>query len=184
MNKTYTLKELADIGAKAAQEELPATCFEMIVGLKVTYPEHSKAREAFTKAILDAIGYQLPKDEEREAFEKWYECVPTFGEAKEVIFASWKAGREELRKAINKWQDDVLMGETSTECDTVEELDMLFRTENSMQHQMTADAPWQRVGDCYEDGCESARHNVKAVPAAAGSSESNPMPGPPLGTSE
>ena len=60
------------------------------------------------------------------------------------------------------WQDDVLMGETSTECDTVEELDMLFRTENSMQHQMTADAPWQRVGDCYEDGCESARHNNEA----------------------
>lgn len=58
------------------------------------------------------------------------------------------------------WQNDVLMGETSTECDKIEELDMIFRTENSMQHQITADAPWQRIGDCYKDGCESARHNV------------------------
>lgn len=100
MNKTYTLKELADIGAKAAQEELPATCFEMIVGLKVTYPEHSKAREAFTKAILDAIGYEFPKDPEREAFEKWLEANPSQSSNGD-LFLAWKAGREELRKELS-----------------------------------------------------------------------------------
>lgn len=61
------------------------------------------------------------------------------------------------------WQDDKLIGETSTECDTVEALDLIFRTDNSMQNQITVDAPWQRVGDCYEEDCESARHNVKGM---------------------
>ena len=103
MNKIYTLKELADIGAKRAHSCLDGYCMQCNANAgNYKLPEHENARIAFTKAILDAIGYQLPKDEEREAFEKWYECVPTFGEAKEVIFASWKAGREELRKAINK----------------------------------------------------------------------------------
>ena len=97
MNKNFTLKELADIGARAAQEELPRTCFEMIVGLIVRYPEHAKAREAFTKAILDAIGYELPKDEEREAFDAW--CKANHKLATTDQLEAWKAGREELRKA-------------------------------------------------------------------------------------
>lgn len=100
MNKTYTLKELADIGAKASLQHITGTYAAMAVSDRSSAWERERpAREAFTKAILDAIGYQLPKDEEREAFEKWYECAQTFGEAKEVIFASWKAGREELRKS-------------------------------------------------------------------------------------
>lgn len=98
MSKTYTLKELADIGARAAQEELPRTCFEMIVGLIVRYPEHAKAREAFAQAILDAIGYELPKDEEREAFEVW--CASNSKPATEGGFEIWKSAREELRKAM------------------------------------------------------------------------------------
>ena len=59
-------------------------------------------------------------------------------------------------------QDDELIGETLTECDTVKKLDLIFRIENAMQHQITADSPWQRVGDCYKENCESASHNAAA----------------------
>lgn len=88
MNKNYTLKELADIGAVAAN-------LDYVLG-KI-------AREAFTKAILDNIGYEFPKDEEREAFERWCELrKPLVNHvlAKEDQFAAWKAGREELRKTV------------------------------------------------------------------------------------
>ena len=87
MNKTYTLKELADIGAEAANAFLPD-------GVRMCL----KAREAFTKAILDAVGYELPKDEEREAFDAWAQ-IPQ-GETQ--AFAEWKAACDELRQAINK----------------------------------------------------------------------------------
>ncbi len=93
MNKNYTLKELADIGARAANSKLPTAKYQMTVGLISTYPEHANAREAFTKAILDAIGYEFPKDEEREAFERWHSGRPN-----PEPFDAWKAGREELRK--------------------------------------------------------------------------------------
>jgi len=59
------------------------------------------------------------------------------------------------------WQDDVLMGETSSACEPITDLDLMFRAEYAMHHMITTDAPWQPVGDCYEDGCESARHNAK-----------------------
>ena len=86
MNKNYTLKELADIGAVAAN-------LDYVLG--------EIAREAFTKAVLDAIGCEFPKDEEREAFERWQTSnSQTFCDAEEA-FKAWKAGREELRKAIN-----------------------------------------------------------------------------------
>lgn len=92
MSKTYTLKELADIGANAAYMAAKGTKVSLLGD-----SEDQPAREAFTKAILDAIGYQSPKDEEREAFEKW--CKLNGDEAYDDWFIIWKAGREELRKS-------------------------------------------------------------------------------------
>lgn len=94
MNKNYTLKELADIGLNAACQFEPNSQFPL---------SFQNYREAFTKAILDAIGYEFPKDEEREAFAKWWETsnLQTFRNADDA-FKAWKAGREELRRAINK----------------------------------------------------------------------------------
>lgn len=82
-NKNYTLKELTNIGAAAA----------------VRHTVGEIGREAFTKAILDAIGYEFPKDEEREAFSKWWKTsnLYIFCNADDA-FKAWKAGREELRK--------------------------------------------------------------------------------------
>lgn len=79
MNKNYTLKELADMFA-----------FVSIEG----------ARELALKHILDAIGYEFPVDEEREAFDAW--CKANHKLATTDQFEVWKAGREELRRAINK----------------------------------------------------------------------------------
>lgn len=88
MNKNYTLKELADIGLNAACQFEPNSKFPL---------SFQNYREAFTKAILDAIGYQLPKDAEREAFDAW--CNANHKLATTDQFEAWKAGREELRKA-------------------------------------------------------------------------------------
>ena len=102
MNKNYTLKELADIGAKAAEDE----CSTMAVSRgHEDFGIDAQAREAFTKAVLDAIGYEFPKDEEWEAFERWCESrQPLVNHvlAKEDQFAAWKAGREGLRQALAK----------------------------------------------------------------------------------
>lgn len=81
MNKNYTLKELVKVYAE-------------------TYCQ--TGRDAGIKAVLDFIGYELPKDKEREVFEKWCESrQPLVNHvlAKEDQFAAWKAGRDELRKA-------------------------------------------------------------------------------------
>ena len=100
MNKNYTLKELADIGAKAANSCLPDGV-RMCV-LSGAPPHHVVAREAFTKAILDAIGYELPKDEEREAFYAWSNayCKDATTDHQIPMFEAWKAGRELLRKEV------------------------------------------------------------------------------------
>lgn len=95
MNNKYTLKELADIGAKAANSCLPDGV-RMCV-LNGAPHHHVVAREAFTKAILDAIGYKLPKDAEREAFDAWYQAAQ-IPQGETQAFAAWKAGREELLK--------------------------------------------------------------------------------------
>ena len=97
MNKNYTLKELADIGAKAAYSCMPDGV-RMCV-LNGAPPHHVVARQAFTKAVLDAIGYEFPKDEEREAFERWWRAGVAL-HPEEAAFEAWKAGREELRKAV------------------------------------------------------------------------------------
>lgn len=83
----YTLKELTEIGSKAA-------CLDTAGAVDL----HPNCREAFIKAILDAIGYQLPKDEEREAFDKWQK--KTGWDLRDSTFEAWKAGREELRKKL------------------------------------------------------------------------------------
>lgn len=95
MNKNYTLKELADMFASVRREALSNG--QSIEG----------ARELALKHILDAIGYKFPVDEEREAFEKWQKSMlQGFGGDKysfeKATFEAWKAGREELRRAINK----------------------------------------------------------------------------------
>ena len=59
-------------------------------------PHHVVARQAFTKAILDAIGYEFPKNKEREAFDAW--CNANHKLATTDQFEAWKAGREELLK--------------------------------------------------------------------------------------
>lgn len=105
MNKNYTLKELSDIGAKAANSKLPTARYQMTVGLVSTYPDHTEAREAFTKAVLDAIGYEFPKDEEREAFERWLEANPKRSSNDDLLDA-WKAGREGLRQALAKNEEE------------------------------------------------------------------------------
>jgi hypothetical protein len=89
MNKNYTLKELADIGLNAACQFEPNSKFLL---------SFQNYREAFAKAVLDAIGYEFPKDEEREAFEKWLEHHP-MRSSNDDLFEAWQAGREELRRA-------------------------------------------------------------------------------------
>lgn len=78
MNKNYTLKELVKV-----YEE--------------TYCQ--TGRDAGIKAVLDFIGYELPKDEEREAFDVWWKENRIAYCNEEHAFQLWKAGREELRKA-------------------------------------------------------------------------------------
>jgi len=90
MNKNYTLKELADIGLSAACQFEPNSKFPL---------SFQNYREAFVKAILDAIGYEFLKDAEREAFDAWWKANRIAFCNEEHAFQLWKAGREELRKA-------------------------------------------------------------------------------------
>lgn len=93
MNKNYTLKELADIGLSAACQFEPNSKFPL---------SFQNYREAFVKAILDAIGYEFLKDAEREAFYTWWKANRIAFCNEEHAFQLWKAGREELRQTINK----------------------------------------------------------------------------------
>ena len=78
MNKTYTLKELVKV-------------------YKETF--YQTGRDAGIKAVLDFIGYELPKDEEREAFDDWWKANRIAYCNEEHAFQLWKAGRKELLKA-------------------------------------------------------------------------------------
>lgn len=102
MIKTYTLKELADIGAKASLQHITGTYAMAVNDRSSAWERERPAREAFTKAILDAIGYEFPKDEEREAFDAWWKDNKIAYVNEDDAFKAWKAGREELRLAINK----------------------------------------------------------------------------------
>lgn len=90
MKNKYTLKELVDIGLNAACQFEPNSSFPL---------SFQNYQEAFTKAILDAIGYEFPVDKEREAFAKWWATsnLQTFCNAEDA-FKAWKAGREELKR--------------------------------------------------------------------------------------
>ena len=102
MNKNYTLKELAEIGQMSAHMKLDGRSV-MHVDLDDPYFEKDRpAREAFTKAVLDAIGYEFPKDAEREAFDDWSNayCKDATTYYQILMFEAWKAGREELRKGF------------------------------------------------------------------------------------
>lgn len=88
MNKNYTLKELAEIYMGSPMPE--SACTNTI--------------RAGIQKVLDAIGYEFPKDEEREAFERWQKSMlQGFGgdqySFEKAAFEAWKAGREELRRA-------------------------------------------------------------------------------------
>ena len=84
MNKTHTLKELADMFAYERRRAL-TNCQSV-----------EEARLLALRHVLDAIGYEFPKDEEREAFDAW--CAANHKLATTDQFEAWKAGREELLK--------------------------------------------------------------------------------------
>ena len=100
MNKNHTLKELADIGAKAASvTQMYENDTHLVQMNKGSYGfnRDTPARETFAKAVLDAVGYEFPKDEEREAFDAWATANNKLATTDQ--FEAWKAGREELRRA-------------------------------------------------------------------------------------
>lgn len=88
MSKNYTLKELADMFAYKRR------------GALADGQSIEEARMLALKHVLNAIGYEFPKDEEREAFDAW--CNANHKLATTDQFEAWKAGREELRRSINK----------------------------------------------------------------------------------
>lgn len=103
MNKNYTLKELADLFAYKRRGALADG--QSIEGARMLALRH----------VLSAIGYEFPKDEEREAFERWLseqgDGFHPCGDA-DKAFTVWQAGREELRRAQMTAKEP---GETKTE---------------------------------------------------------------------
>lgn len=94
---TPTLSELADIGAKAAHIELHDGAM-LVDASHLFYEDEVKAREAFAKAVLDAVGYTLPVDPEREAFDAWVTSVGW--DLRDSPFEAWKAGRAARDKEV------------------------------------------------------------------------------------
>lgn len=103
---TPTLSELADIGAKAAQvcllDEGDDTSKIVVRANHSCYTADTQAREAFAKAVLDAVGYKLPVDPEREAFDVWVAGLPgaVLEPYREQMFEAWKAGRAARDKEV------------------------------------------------------------------------------------
>lgn len=100
MNNKYTLKELADI-AKNAAEKANKESQEVQWGAVMAKADRPGFIWSETvRAILDAIGYEFPKDEEREAFDAWCNANHKLATTDHQIlmFKAWKAGREELLK--------------------------------------------------------------------------------------
>jgi len=95
--RTPTLSQLADIGAAAAFQYRRTSILE-VHAADPCYAEDAPAREAFTKAVLDAVGYKFPVDPEREAFDAW---VTTAGwDLRDSPFEAWKAGRAARDKEL------------------------------------------------------------------------------------
>jgi hypothetical protein len=88
---TPTLSQLADIGADAALRHTIGSMLQLYNGCPA-YAEDAKAREAFVKAVLDAVGYKFPVDPEREAFDAWLTANPSRS-SNDELFEAWKAGR-------------------------------------------------------------------------------------------
>lgn len=53
-------------------------------------------RKAGVQAVLEALGYKLPVDPEREAFEKW--LTEAGWDGRDSLFGAWKAGRADAMK--------------------------------------------------------------------------------------
>lgn len=88
---TPTLSQLADIGAAAALQRVTGTHAVAVNTRSTSWRADAPAREAFVKAVLDAVGYKFPVDPEREAFDAW---VTTAGwDLRDSPFEAWKAGR-------------------------------------------------------------------------------------------
>lgn len=100
---TPTLSQLADIGAKAAQvcllDEGDDTSKIVVRADHSCYTADAQAREAFAKAVLDAVGYKFPVDPEREAFDAWVKEA-TCLEGENRLFEAWKAGRAARDKEL------------------------------------------------------------------------------------
>lgn len=88
MNNKYTLKELADMFAYERRRALN-NCQSI-----------EEARLLALRHVLDTIGYEFPKDAEREAFDAWWKANRIAYYNEEHAFQLWKAGREELRKEV------------------------------------------------------------------------------------
>ena len=88
-----TLSQLADIGAKAAFDcgSSIDPAFVAVSATHILYRGDTKAREAFVKAVLDAVGYKFPVDPEREAFERW--LARQGDDNKPDLFTVWQAGK-------------------------------------------------------------------------------------------
>lgn len=99
---TPTLSQLADIGYKAAQvcllDEGDDTSKIVVRADHSCYTADAQAREAFAKAVLDAVGYKLPVDPEREAFDAWVTSVGW--DLRDSPFEAWKAGRAARGKEV------------------------------------------------------------------------------------
>lgn len=89
---TPTLSQLADIGAKAAQRIHSCRSYVSVNPELGSYVTDIEGREAFAKAVLDAVGYKLPVDPEREAFDAWITANPSRS-SNDDLFDAWKAGR-------------------------------------------------------------------------------------------
>ncbi len=97
---TPTLSQLADIGAAAAQRIYSCRSYVSVDPELGSYATDADGREAFAKAVLDAVGYKFPVDPEREAFDAWCKVSDVYCETSEFAFKAWKAGRDSLRE---KW---------------------------------------------------------------------------------
>jgi hypothetical protein len=96
----HTFSQLADIGAKAAHHTLDGSSLVCVSpSFELDFKQDAPAREAFVKAVLDAVGYKFPVNPECEAFVKWYEESDVLEGDYQAYLTAWKAGREELRKA-------------------------------------------------------------------------------------
>jgi hypothetical protein len=88
---TPTLSQLADIGAAAALQHVTGTYAVAVNTRSTSWQADAPAREAFAKAVLDAVGYKFPVDPEREDFERW---LARQGEDnKPDLSTVWQAGK-------------------------------------------------------------------------------------------